>query len=208
MDKESAPSKRKEKEEAIFQAALKVIQDNGFHGARISDIAVEAGVSYGLVYHYFANKDALFDAILKRWWNGLFGMMEQINAKDALVSDKLKELILYFFDTYQRQPELVNIFITEISRSSANLTPQRLAPFKDFMTIMDDLIRNGQGQGHLKGDLNPRYLTYILLGSVEAFLSIMVLEKKSIKGNRQKERMAESILEVFLHGSGQPNKEH
>ena len=48
---------KKEKQSVIFEAALKVIKEKGFHQARMSDIAEAAGVSYGLVYHYFKNKE-------------------------------------------------------------------------------------------------------------------------------------------------------
>ena len=70
---------KKEKEEAILEAALKIIKDKGFHRARMSDIAKAANISYGLVYHYFKTKDDLFDAILSRWWESLFQLMKDIH---------------------------------------------------------------------------------------------------------------------------------
>jgi len=192
---------KRDKESVIFCAALKVIKQKGFHKARMSDIAKEAGISYGLVYHYFNNKEDLFDAILNRWWDGLFGLMKGISEGDNDVHKKLRQIIDYFLDTYQSEPELVNIFITEISRSTTNLTSYRLDHFKKSMSLTEEIIAEGQKKQLLRTDIKARYLTYMFLGSIETFLSTMVLVDQKIKGDTQKERIAQSILEVFLNGA-------
>ena len=46
----------RDKRQLILDAAIKVFADKGYHGSRVSDIANEAGIAYGLVYHYFKNK--------------------------------------------------------------------------------------------------------------------------------------------------------
>jgi TetR/AcrR family fatty acid metabolism transcriptional regulator len=199
--KKDSGSYKKDKEAAIFEAALRIIKQRGFHRARMSDIAKEAGISYGLVYHYFENKEDLFDAIFNSWWEGLFRSMEEIEGKGYDVNEKLRRIILYFLDTYQSRPELVNIFITEISRSTANLTARRLGYFKKFMALTEGVIMAGQKENLLRGDFKARYLTYIFLGALETFVSAMVLADQKIKGDVQKERIAESILEVFLNGA-------
>lgn len=200
MKKDPSAVKR-DKETVILDAALRVIKKKGFHKARMSDIAEEAAISYGLVYHYFKNKEDLFDAILNRWWDGLFGLMEDINDGVNDVQEKLRQIIDYFLDTYQREPELVNIFITEISRSTANLTSDRLDHFKKSMSLTENVIAEGQERQLLREDVKARYLTFMFLGAVETFLSTMVLVDQKIKGDSQKERIAKSILEVFLNGA-------
>jgi TetR/AcrR family fatty acid metabolism transcriptional regulator len=205
--KKNMNSSREKKEEAIFTAALRVIKQKGFHKARMSDIAKEAQISYGLVYHYFNTKEELFDAILNRWWNGLFGLMEDIHESEFDVCRKLMRIILYFLDTYQTNPELINIFITEISRSTANLNSKRLGYFKKSMSLTEAVILEGQEKKVLRTDFKARYLTYIFLGALEAFVSTMVFGDQKIKGDAQKNRIAESILEVFLNGAKNQRKD-
>jgi len=200
MKKGTGPIK-KEKESTIFDAALKTIKRKGFHKARMSDIAKEAEISYGLVYHYFKNKEDLFDAILNRWWNGLFQLMADISEREHDVYKKLRHIIDYFLDTYQSNPELVNIFITEISRSTTNLTVSRLEHFKKFISLTEGVILEGQDIGILRRDFKARYLTNIFLGSLETFVSTMVFADQKITGNTQKNKIAESILEVFFNGA-------
>lgn len=194
------------KEEAIFQSALKVIKEKGFHKTRIADIAKEAGVSYGLVYHYFPGKEKLFEAVQEKWWGGLFDLMERLSTQILTVPEKLSHVVDYFLDTYYENPELANIFITEISRSTHNLTPERLKRFKDFMEMIQKVMKEGQAQGLLRDDFPSRYLTYIFLGALETFISAMVLVDQRFKDLAQKERVKRGILEIFLGGAKRQEK--
>jgi hypothetical protein len=99
---------------------------------------------------------------------------------------------------------LVNIFITEISRSATNLTGSRLDLFKQLISLTESVIAEGQKKGALRADFKARYLTYIFLGALETFMSTMVLANQKIRGNAQKDTIAESILEVFLNGARTP----
>jgi AcrR family transcriptional regulator len=54
-----------DKRSAILEATLRLISKNGFHGTAMSKVAQEAGVSTGIIYHYFASKDALIDELYK-----------------------------------------------------------------------------------------------------------------------------------------------
>ena len=204
--KRSPPDLRTSKEALIVDAALKIFKQKGLHRARMSDISKKARISYGLVYHYFKNKEDLFEAILNRWWQGLFEVMAKIRAEHREAPLELRGIIDYFMDTYQDHPDLVNIFVTEISRSTTNLTAKRLKNFQEFMSLTDGIMVEGQKAGVLRKDFKARYLTYIFLGSLETFISAMVLVDQKIKGNRQKERITESILEVFLNGASSRNK--
>ena len=192
---------RKDKEEVIFTAACRVIREKGYHQARITDIAQEAGISYGLVYHYFKSKSDLFDAILEEWWTGLFAMMDEWDNNATTIEEKLSATVKYLLDEYERRPDLVHIFVTEISRSSANLTPIRLKWIKLFMGRIEQTIADAQADKVLRQDVKARYLTHIFLGAVEGFISAMVLENQPLKGRTQKKRITVGLMEVFLNGA-------
>ncbi|MBW2285895.1 MAG: TetR/AcrR family transcriptional regulator [Deltaproteobacteria bacterium] len=192
---------RTKKEKLIFDAALKIIKEKGFHQARMSDIAKEAGISYGLVYHYFKNKEDLFETILNQWWGGLFDILEGLRNSRTDVREKLGKIVQYYLGTYHRYPELVTIFITEISRSSTNLTPERLKKFMKLMSRTDAVMTEGQKGGLLRKDVKPRYLTYIFLGALETFISAMVLVDQSLTKDSQVGRLGDAILDVFMNGA-------
>jgi len=194
-------SSRREKESVIVDAACRVIREKGFHQARITDIAQAAGISYGLVYHYFKSKADLFDSILSQWWGSLFSMMDECDAQYDDVQDKLAALVGYFLDQYEKRPDMVHLFITEISRSSVNLTPARLKWFKVFIDRVERIIAEAQSQNTLRTDIKARYLTYIFLGALETFISTMVLDNHPISSRSQKQRIATGLLEVFFNGA-------
>ncbi len=189
------------KREAIVEAACKVARRKGFHRSRITDIAREAGISYGLVYHYFGSKAALFDAIADEWWGGLFGTMDRMLERQGSARERLSVLVDFFLDQYSRRPFLVQFFVAEISRSSVNLTKQRLRPFRDLMTKTESIMTQGQQEGTLRSDIRARYLTYFFLGALESFLSAMVLENLPLKDEEQQARIATGVLTVFFDGA-------
>ena len=197
----SSVDSRKDKETVILDAACRVFRKKGFHQARITDIAQAAGISYGLVYHYFKSKSDLFDAILKEWWTGLFNLMEKWDNGETSVEDQLAALVAYFLEQYQKKPDLVHIFITEISRSAANLTPARLHWFKMFLSSTEKIMSVGQANKILRTDIKARYLTYIFLGAIESFVSAMVLENQPLRSKAQKLRIAVGLLQVFMNGA-------
>ena len=67
---------RDERQEQILKAALRVFGRQGFAAAKISDIASEAGVSYGLVDHYFGKKEEIYTVVVARAYAGALGLLE------------------------------------------------------------------------------------------------------------------------------------
>ncbi|PZS09724.1 MAG: TetR/AcrR family transcriptional regulator, partial [Solirubrobacterales bacterium] len=57
----SPPTAATDKRRVILDAAVRVFARQGFHTCRVADIADEAGVAYGLVYHYFSAKEEILD---------------------------------------------------------------------------------------------------------------------------------------------------
>jgi TetR/AcrR family fatty acid metabolism transcriptional regulator len=188
------------KQEIIIDAALEVFRDRGYANTRMADIARRAGVSYGLVYHYFESKEVLFDVIVEGWWNRLYQMLKDQKQSDSGFQTKLENIIKFFLDMYAEKPDLVSIFITEVSRSSVYHTARGLAKFRTFFSLTEDVMAEGQKTSFLRSDIGPHYLTYIFLGAIEAFMSVMVLGKEEVNRDR-KERTINGVIQVFLCGA-------
>ncbi len=65
-----AGAREGDRRRTILRAAIDVFARKGYHGCRIADVAKEAGVAYGLVYHYFKNKDELLETVFQACWSG------------------------------------------------------------------------------------------------------------------------------------------
>ena len=192
----------KAKREAdILAAACKVIRMRGYHNMRMAEIAKEADISYGLVYHYYKSKSALFDAILDKWWSSMNEMIDDDLQKNGSIEEKLGAIVDFFIEQYREQPDLVHIFITEVSRSTANLTPERLDAFRHWIQRTERLISKAQSRGELRQDIKSSYMTTFFLGGLETLVSTMVLDGRPIRNKAQKERMVNNMLEQFFNGA-------
>ena len=187
------------KEDAILEAAMRVMADKGFHKARMLDIAEEAGISYGLIYHYYKNKKELLNAIIDQYFDDMYSMVYEILESDQEADEKIRQFALFILDNYQRRPELFIVFTSEVSRSTAK-TKKYLLKFKGLLIGIDEMILDGQKKGSIRDDFKARYLTYLFLGSIEIFISAMVLDNQRIRSDEQKKRIAEGIYQLFMYG--------
>ena len=192
--------KKNAKQVIIIDAALKIFWERGYANARMADIARRAGVSYGLVYHYFRSKEVLFEMIVESWWSALYAMMEKEITSGDDIRDKLVNIIEFFLNTYGQKPNLMSIFVSEVCRSSVYHTEEGLSRFLKFFNLCEQVMVQGQESGFLIKDVPPHHLTYIFYGAIETFISVMVLDKEPLTKKRH-ERATKSILQVFIDGA-------
>jgi len=192
--------KKNAKQVIIIDAALKIFWERGYANARMADIARRAGVSYGLVYHYFRSKEVLFEMIVESWWSALYAMMEKEITSGDDIRNKLVNIIEFFLNTYGQKPNLMSIFVSEVCRSSVYHTEEGLSRFLKFFNLCEQIMVQGQKSGFLIKDVPPHHLTYIFYGAIETFISVMVLDKEPLTKKRH-ERATKSILQVFIDGA-------
>jgi TetR/AcrR family transcriptional regulator, fatty acid metabolism regulator protein len=192
---------KSDREKIIIDAALKVFSTKGYASTRMADIAKEADMSYGLVYHYFENKEKLFDAIVEDWWTGFYDELEMLKQSTMTTEEKLVEIIRYILKVYENKPNQLSIFVTEVSRGFVYHTDSKgKDKFNKLFSLCKDIMLEGQQRGLLRDDIQANYLTYLFLGSIDTFLSILILGNEKISASRQK-RFIDGITNVFLHGA-------
>src|SRR3984893_7756607 len=106
----AAPENRR----PILDAAVRVFARHGFHTCRVSDIADEAGVAYGLVYHYFASKDQILDTLIWERWDVMLTAIAQAEATQQAPRKKLRAMASFTIDSYRHDPELMKVIIVEV----------------------------------------------------------------------------------------------
>jgi len=79
--------------ERIIAAATEVFARCGFHGARVADIAEQAGIAYGLVYHYFHNKDDILAAIFTERWAQYVNYLHEVGGMDLGFREQMRRLV-------------------------------------------------------------------------------------------------------------------
>jgi len=106
-------------EEKILSAAKKVFVANGMMGARMQDIADEAGINKALLHYYFRNKEQLFDVIFMSAARQLFPRIRQIFESDAPLFEIIEKFCADYIDIISENPYLPLFVFNEISRNPA-----------------------------------------------------------------------------------------
>jgi TetR/AcrR family fatty acid metabolism transcriptional regulator len=190
-----------DRERIIIDAALKVFSRRGYADTRMADIAREAEMSYGLVYHYFENKEKLFDAIVEEWWTGFYNKLEVLKKSPMPTDEKLIGIIRYLLSVYANEPNQITLFVTEVSRGFVyHAHSKGRDKFNGLFALCQAIILEGQTNGFLRSDIQARYLTYVFLGAIDTFLSVMILGEETLTPAREK-RISDGIIQVFLHGA-------
>ncbi len=102
------------RKQSILDAAMKVFSKNGYHGATVSDIAREAGISKGLLYTYFPGKEELLDELLQYGLTRMSGYLTFIPPKGISNSKEFGEVIRKTINLYTQEQDFWRVYITII----------------------------------------------------------------------------------------------
>ncbi len=165
-----------EKRRAILHAAVRVFAEKGYHGCRIADVARAAKVAYGLVYHYFRNKDELLESVFAEQWAILINALDAIDAGPGTPSDKIASTCAFVFDVYKEAPSAVRVLLLEVSRTPHALRAgSTRETFESAARIVADVVRQGQERGEFRASLDPLLSATSILGALELALSGIVV---------------------------------
>ncbi len=201
-----AGSRENERRLTILRAAIDVFARKGYHGCRIADVAREAGVAYGLVYHYFKNKDELLETVAETGWGGFVSRLRVVAEEPSLsLEQKVRGVADVAFEAYRVDPRAVKVLILEIARSPAGgHVVSRQQAFLDAIRMAALMFSRAQETGELRADLDPMICASLLFGAIEmgltAFVSGLMEDRSPEALERAKVQIAESFLRGVLPG--------
>ena len=160
-----------EKRRIILDAAIRVFARQGFHSARVSDIANEAGVAYGLVYHYFGSKDEVLDTLFLERWNVLLEAIGEVDRSAAEPRDKFWQITSFIVDSYRHDPELMKVIIVEVTRAANSFGARHLAKIREAYDLIADIVDDAQDAGKFRSDVAPSFAAMAFYGAIEQVLT-------------------------------------
>jgi TetR/AcrR family fatty acid metabolism transcriptional regulator len=197
----SAAESEPEKRRAILHAAVRVFAEKGYHGCRIADVAKAANVAYGLVYHYFRNKEELLESVFAEQWAILINAIRAIDEGPGSASDKLASIFGFVFDVYKTAPAAVRVLILEVTRTPHSLRAgSTRETFERAVRLVEDVVRQGQARGELRADVHPLVAAAGLLGALELAVSGMVVGLVPAGSEEQVDRVKRDVTEMILGG--------
>jgi TetR/AcrR family transcriptional regulator, fatty acid metabolism regulator protein len=165
-----------DKRRNILDAAIRVFARQGFHSTRVSDIADEAGVAYGLVYHYFTSKDEVLNELFAERWSLLLAAIEEADRSDLPPREKLAAVAAFIVDSYRHDPELMKVIIVEVTRAANSFGRTHLAQIRSAYDSITKIVADGQAAGALRGDIDPAFASMSFYGAIEQLLSGWIFE--------------------------------
>ena len=191
----AAPDKRR----LILDAAVRVFARQGFHACRVADIADEAGVAYGLVYHYFASKDEVLDTLFLERWQVMLELIREVDAEPLPVREKLRAIASFIIDSYSHDPDLMKVIIVEVTRAANSFGDTHIGTIRDAYELIGKIVQQAQDEGVFKAEIEARFAAMAFYGVIEQLLTGWIFDLLP-QGEEEFERAKSVVVETVCGG--------
>jgi len=194
------PKVVEDRQEQIIDAAMRVFAQKGFTRATNKDIAREAGITPGLIYHYFENKEALLKAIVEgRSPLKLIGSLPpQVLMQPPEVF--LRFIILQVLGIVEEEKfvQLIRVFLPEFVHNP-NMAQMAAGVIQRVLGFLGQYVEKKMEAGELR-HADPLRTAHIVVGSVMAFVLRRQILHDPLALQYSHEQMADAIVETVLQG--------
>ena len=188
-----------DKRRTILDAAVRVFARQGFHTCRVSDIADEAGVAYGLVYHYFSSKDQILDTLFLERWDLMLQAIAETDAAPLNGRDKLYAVASFIIDSYGYDPDLMKVIIVEVTRAANTFGRTHLAKIRDAYEGIARIVARAQEEGSFRREITPEFAAQAFYGAVEQVLTGWIFDSEPVT-ERELAAAKTLIVETICRG--------
>ncbi len=188
-----------DKRRLILDAAVRVFARQGFHTCRVSDIADEAGVAYGLVYHYFSSKEEILDTLFLERWDVMLAAIAETDASELAPRDKLFAIASFIIESYRHDPDLMKVIIVEVTRAANTFGRTHLSKIRDAYALIALIVERAQVQGAFREEITPEFAAQAFYGSVEQVLTGWIFDSEPVS-EAELEQAKTLIVETICNG--------
>ncbi|MDQ3067730.1 MAG: TetR/AcrR family transcriptional regulator [Actinomycetota bacterium] len=192
-----ATDPQREKRRLILRAAITVFARSGYHTSRVSDVAKEAGVAYGLVYHYFGSKEDLLETIFRRTWSRMLEAVKVVEQEGASAREQLAGVAHIVLGGWLADPDLVRVLVREVARSPQ--LGREVDEISHAFEALERIVARGQERGELRPGIDPKLAAWVLYGALEEILTGWVFERLPA-GAEDVERAEKTVVELLTDG--------
>jgi TetR/AcrR family transcriptional regulator, fatty acid metabolism regulator protein len=196
-DRSVAAAGSADKRSLILDAAVRVFARSGYHTSRVGDIAEEAGVAHGLLYHYFSSKEDVLATIFRENWRHLVERFRAVEASDEPADEQLRGIAKILLRTWRNDPDLVRVMVREVARGPQLL--EQVDDIREAFLCIERIVARGQAEGVFRADLDPRLVSWIFYGALEELLTGWVLGQLP-DGDEEVARAERTIVDVVCGG--------
>ena len=181
----------------ILDAAVKVFAERGYHTSRVADIAEEAGIAHGLLYHYFSSKDDVLHTVFREAWGELLDALHRVEESGEPAPEQLRRVAKILLRSWRDRPDLVRVLVREVARSPQ--LQQQVDEVREAFLVIQRVIERGQREGSFRPDVDPRFGSWIVYGALEELLTGWVLGQLP-DGDEEVARAERTVVDVVTGG--------
>lgn len=195
-----------ETRQGILRAALKRFAHSGYAAASVQQIVSDARVSKPALYYYFADKAALFEALVHEAHDERYRLMRGAAGRAENLRGQLVEILDVLFGYFTRNRELMRISLATAFAAPGEVP--RSLKYADRcernFEFVHGLMKRARARGELDRRFSSRELAFGFYGQANAYLMTHLL----MPGSRLNRSQAERIVDLFLAGAGTKNNQH
>ena len=181
----------------LLKAAIKIFAQNGFYKSRVEEIAKEAGVATGTTYLYFENKDDILISIFEEEMEPIISRLKEEIATKETATEKLKVFIKNHLLVVEESEDMAELLEIELRSSSKFMHGYKGTKIREYLSIVQQIVIEGQERNEFDKDVNPILFKQILFGAVDQIaLSWTLSKSRKIPLSES----AEQITKVLLNG--------
>jgi TetR/AcrR family transcriptional regulator, fatty acid metabolism regulator protein len=188
-----------DKRRLILDAAVRVFARQGFHTCRVSDIADEAGVAYGLVYHYFSSKEEILDTLFLERWGLMLDAIAEADRRERSARDKLMAIAAFIIDSYRHDPNVMKVIIVEVTRAANTFGRTHLTQIQEAYGQIASIVARAQHDGAFRPEIDPEFAALAFYGLIEQVLTSWIFDTESV-GEDRVERAKAQIVDTICWG--------
>jgi len=171
-------AKRNHKKELIIDAAIQVFAEKGFYLAKVADVARKAGVADGTIYLYFKNKDDILISLFETKMEEILNRFRSIVESGESAVIKIRQFIHLHFRLIEEDQKLAEVFQVELRQSAKFLKDYHNQKFIDFLSMIGDILYEGQKNGVFRPDFRINTLKLAIFGALDEIARQWILQEE------------------------------
>jgi TetR/AcrR family transcriptional regulator, fatty acid metabolism regulator protein len=196
-DRSTSGDASADKRRVILDAAVRVFATKGYHTSRVADIAEEARIAHGLLYHYFESKEEVLQTIFRENWSQLLEAFTRIEESAEPPLEQLGAIAKVFLRSWRDQPDLVRVMVREVARSPQ--LQEQVDEIRAVFLVIQRVIERGQAGGSFRPELDARLASWIFYGGLEELLTGWVLGQLP-DGDEEVARAEQTVVDLLCGG--------
>lgn len=163
------------KSQRILSAAASVFAAQGYHAARVAEIARAADVAHGTVYRYFASKEELLVSLFRERLGELVARARA--ALDGLDDprERLRSLIEWHLRTLAADRDFAVVTQIELRQAQPSLRARIQQTLREYLSLIDEVVRDGQERGVFDPALDSRQVRNVVFGALDQTVTAWVM---------------------------------